>query len=205
MSTNLSDFSTLLQRVRDGCPQAAEQFTRLYGPHILTVIRMRLKARPALRQIFDSHDFTQDVWSAFFSRWVHERDFQTPEPLIAFLRRAAASQVRDKVRQFLHARKHDLMRNKPLYHPPMSLNWKALAVPGPGPDHVVMAREEWEQFLDRQPPVYRAVLVMLAEGHVSADVARRLGVSEKTVLRVRQRLTTALGRPDEDEGQDAER
>lgn len=92
-------FQALLQRVRDRCPAAARELSELYSGRILRLIRQNLNAR--LRSLYDLEDFLQEVWAAFFTRWVYERQFAL---------QMARSRVIDTNRQRLLRQKYRLYR-----------------------------------------------------------------------------------------------
>src|SRR5262245_48951943 len=58
-------FRDLMRQVNEGSDDAIRELVQVYGPHILRVVRMRLSKH--LRSKFDSADFVQSVWAAFFA------------------------------------------------------------------------------------------------------------------------------------------
>ena len=58
---------------------------------------------------------------------------------------------------------------------------------------IAMAREEWQLLLAGQPEHYQEILLALRDGRTQQDVARQLGVNERTVRRVLRKL--APGKP----------
>jgi RNA polymerase sigma-70 factor (ECF subfamily) len=60
-------FADLLQRIRAGDEQAAQELVALYEPVVRREVRARLRD-PRLRRLFDSADFCQSVFASFFVR-----------------------------------------------------------------------------------------------------------------------------------------
>src|SRR5262249_36628315 len=90
MPVHPEDFTALMQRVRSGSQDAAQQLVEQYGQHILRVIRRMLHKK--LRSKFDSLDFQQDVWASFFADQP-QKTFDRPEALAAFLAKVARNKV----------------------------------------------------------------------------------------------------------------
>jgi hypothetical protein len=84
MGGNDEDLCLLMKNVFAGSEDAATAFVDRYGPWVLQVVREKLD--PRLRPQFDSLDFVQDVWAAFFANPLPEGKFKGPEKLAAFLR-----------------------------------------------------------------------------------------------------------------------
>ena len=62
----------------------------------------------------------------------------------------------------------------------------------PSPSQVAVAAEEWDRILADQPPLYRAIFVLLRRGRTHEQIATKLGLSEKTVHRVVRRVQMRL-------------
>jgi RNA polymerase sigma-70 factor (ECF subfamily) len=183
-----ADFRALMERVLAGSPEATREFTERYGPSLLLAVRQRLNRN--LRPKFDSLDFVQDVWAAFFAGLPRGRSFRSPVELIHFLDSLARNKVVEAVRQRLQGQKYNVNREQPLE--PLVRNGSAPEAQQPTPSEVAMGREEWERLLRRQPPVYRRVLLLLHDGKTPAAVAREVGVTERTVRRVTEKVAPWL-------------
>ncbi len=179
------DFAVLMARVRAGDAAAMHELVADYGPYLLRAVRMRLHRQ--MRPKFDSTDFVQDVWASFFADLPRDRPFNLPEELIAFLTRVAQNKVADAARQRLLGQKYNVNRERSLddsrVGPPPEL-----AARQPTPSTVAMNREEWDRLLQRQPAVYRRILILLSEGKSQSQVAQELNISEKMVSRLIRQL-----------------
>src|SRR5262249_33295641 len=151
-----------------------------YGPLLLRAIRKRLTKR--IRSKFDSTDFAQDVWASFYAR---ERDncrFQSPEDLLAFLTKVAHNKVAEKTRQPLKLQKYNVTREQSM-DDSTKFDRERLIGNQPTPSYIAMSQEEWNEFLRKQPLVYRRIFILLREGKTRAEIAEEIGISVRTVQR----------------------
>jgi RNA polymerase sigma factor (sigma-70 family) len=176
--------TALMQGVRDGSQEAARQLVARYGNHILRVVRRTLHKK--LRPKFDSADFQQDVWAAFFAEQPR-KTFDRPEALAAFLARVARNKVLMAVRQRCRLQKYNVEREH-------SLDGSAAVTAGaaparqPTPSQLAVAQETWDQLLEGRPPRQQRILILLRQGYTQEQIARELGVDERTVRRVVRKL-----------------
>jgi DNA-binding NarL/FixJ family response regulator len=98
----------------------------------------------------------------------------------------ARNKVVEVVRQRMQTEKYDVNREQSL-----GGSESPAAAPissQPRPDEIAMAREEWQRLLESQPAHYQQILQLLGGGHARQEVARDLGLSEKTIYRVVRKL-----------------
>lgn len=179
MANRDAEFARLMQRVLDGSEEATQQLHTAYGPHILRAVRQRLHRR--LRSKFDSLDFVQDVWASFFSELPERKTFATPQDLVAFLTVIARNKVVDVVRMRMQQQKYNINRETPLESLPSADRFPAAQQT---PSEIMMGKEEWEVYLQKQPLVHRRILLLWREGETSSRIAEELRVSQRTVSRV---------------------
>jgi RNA polymerase sigma-70 factor (ECF subfamily) len=185
MESSDTEFAELMKRIRCGDKDAAEELHRRYRPTIQHAVRRRL--HPRLRAKFDSADFVQDVWASFFADPAAHGAVQDHDHLARALATIARNKVIDATRQRLQSQKY----NVNLEH---SLNSSFLhganhlAADQPTPSEVLMKNEEWEQFLQRQPPVYRRILELLRMGKQPKEIAAQLQLNIRTVYRLITRI-----------------
>lgn len=185
MSESHPDFSSLMKRIQQGCPDAARELLAHYEAHLLRVIRRKLNKR--LRPKFDSLDFVQAVWASFFANPPRERVFERPEDLVGYLVRLAQNKVIDAVRQRLQTQKHNLNREHSL-DGSAAFQAAGLTARQPTPSQLAVAREEWDRLLQGQPAHYQQILDLRRQGHSPPEIARELGLDETTVRRALHRL-----------------
>ena len=181
------EFRALMERVRTGCPGAAEAMCRLYGGHIRRIVRRRLHHR--LRPQYDSLDFMQDVWASFFAAPRGKDAFDDPQSLIGYLSNIAYNKVADVFRRRFRTQKDDVRREEALAEPPRGRR-EGLEPPGraPTPSQVAIANEHWTRLLDGQPHRSRLVLEMLRLGYSHAEIGERVGLHPRTIKRLVRKM-----------------
>jgi RNA polymerase sigma factor (sigma-70 family) len=181
-------FKALMEQLRQGSQDAAWELVELYGGYIRRVVRRTLDQ--GLRPKFDSVDFVQAVWGSLFRHREQLDRFAGPENLIAFLARVASNKVNDENRRRLCRAKYDVRRERSLYDSEV-LESEALHDKQPRASHVAIARERWEEMLERQPPQHRRVAEMRLAGMTFKEIGAALGISERTARRVIDSLIEA--------------
>ena len=185
MLKNDEKFRALMQQVLAGSQDAAQELFRDYEPGILKAVRRQLDKR--IRSKFDSLDFAQDVWASFFAELPENVVFNTPDDLAKFLIKIAQYKVIDANRHHLKTQKNDVKREQSL-DDSRRFDKDDLAAVQPTPSQIVMSEEEWIEFLRKQPLVYRRIFILLREGRSQDEIARELGIHQRTVNRVVGRL-----------------
>src|SRR5262245_28203038 len=97
MASTQEEFLDLMRRVQEGDEQAAEELYECYRESILREVRRRLHQR--LRSRFDSCDFVQSVLKSFFGRVTKTCQFDSPQALVAYLKKMALFKVVDAYRK----------------------------------------------------------------------------------------------------------
>ncbi len=184
MSEVHDDFAALMQSVRAGSEEAARQLVERFGPRILRVVRRRLN--PKLRSKFDSLDFQQDVWASFFAD-SSDKTFDRPEALAAFLATMARNKVLMAVRQRCQIQKYNVDREHSL-DGSAAYEARGVAGPDPTPSQLAVAQEKWDQLLKGRPRRYQRILIMLRQGHTQVQISQQLGIDERSVRRIIQKL-----------------
>jgi RNA polymerase sigma-70 factor (ECF subfamily) len=195
MSEQTDDFQDLMKRVREGSSEAIAHLLEEYGQHVLRIVRRRLSTR--MRSKYDSRDFTQDIWMNFFAREIQDRHFESPEALQGFLARVAKNTITDAYRKRMEYEPFNIQREKSL-DGSAAAEAVGLSDDGPSPSQVAIANEKWDQIKNQVDLPARRILEMLREGLSHVEIARRLGVNEKTVRRVVSRASAKRPREDDD-------
>jgi RNA polymerase sigma factor (sigma-70 family) len=173
-------FKDLMARARGGDADAARQLYEDFAPHVLRVVRRKLSRQ--LRRVFDSVDFTQEVWASAF-KVLSQHDFANPGAFAEFLTRLAEGRVAEAARQYLQTQKYDLTRQQSLDDATVTKEEDLIAKQAT-PFESAQVKEQWELYLQSLSPRRRDVAELLAEGNRPPEVARALGVSVKTVRRI---------------------
>ncbi len=184
MSREQQEFEELLRRVREGADGAVRQLLERYGHHLRAVIRQKLGVR--LRSVFDSLDFLQDVWSSFFSGEL-DHSFRDPHALLNFLVRMARNKVVEVTRR-RNGRKTGTNREQSL-DGSARLEAAGLTDDTPPPTELAVASEQWDRLVQGRPFHHVRMLEMRRQGYTNAEIAAALGVNERTVRRLLEKLT----------------
>ncbi|MBV8077730.1 MAG: helix-turn-helix domain-containing protein, partial [Planctomycetaceae bacterium] len=105
-------FQALIDRVRTGDVQAAEELVRRYEPTIRRVARVRL-VDPRLRRQLDTMDICQSVLGSFFVRAaLGEYDLGSPDQLLRLLAAMTRNKLANQKRHQRAARR-DYRRVEP--------------------------------------------------------------------------------------------
>ncbi len=189
MSTRQFGFHDLMQQIAAGSESAVEDLIAQYGSQLCRAVRRRLNSR--LRPKFDTSDFVQAVWASFFcgrdqwSRFQHSGDF------VAFLTTMARNKVVDESRQRLQTQKRDVTREQAIF----SDASQEIPLPGrePAPSQIAIRNEQWQRMLEGMPSQYRQILELRVAGETHEEIARLLGISDRTVRRVLSKLQVRVG------------
>lgn len=182
------DFAALMRHVKEGRPQAAEQLFARFGDAVRRIVRHWLQQ--PLRRHYDSTDFEQSVWAAFFDEGAATGEFASPEELISFLGRVAFNKVMDANRRQLAASRgagQVISLDDPPApgDRPMS---EVLIGPAQTPSQHAVADESWQRLTHNLPSGHLRILELLRAGHSKADVAAQLGQDPKKIRRLLDRL-----------------
>ena len=177
---NAELLEVLLDKMREGDSQAAEQVFLAYEPELRLIVRRQLSSR--LRTKFDSLDVVQSVW-------VHVlRDFHAggcgitdPAHLRNFLVRVACNCLTDRLRHY----RTSLEREQPLRE---GDGESGPASGQPRPSEVAQANELWEAMLVNCPREYHELLRLKRQGFALAAIAARTGLHEDSVRRILRKL-----------------
>ena len=179
------DFNRLLKEVQDGSPAATRCLIDRYGPHVIRAVRRALHR--SIRSKFDSIDFVQAVWASFLIVFEDISKFESAEHLIAYLASMARNKVLDEVRRRTRTEKYDVNRERSIDSPSISPG-TFLIHNQPSPSQVAMVNELWERMLGGQPERYQRILELRRDGQTHDQIAKQLGINERTVRRVINRI-----------------
>jgi RNA polymerase sigma-70 factor (ECF subfamily) len=182
------DLRQFLARIRNGDEDAARELLRRYEAKVRLVVRRQLPR--LLRSRFDSQDFVQSIWGSFFRR-IKDSPLELEDVgnLIGFLARAARNKVIDEYRR-ASSRKQDMRREESIFEGAQD---RELADGSETASEVAEASEVLSQLRGLLPENRRDVLELKAEGFSTAEIAARLGLSERTVRRVIEDLRRRAG------------
>jgi RNA polymerase sigma factor (sigma-70 family) len=172
-------FSELMEQVRLGSHEAAEELWRQYGPYVVHVVRRSLHHR--LRPRFDSQDFAQAAWASFFADLPKAPQLDSPAALVGFLSRIARNKVIVEHRR-LHGPERNIKRQRRMREP--ASNKRYVDPKLPTPSQQAAAEDIVEQVTADQPPLYGRVVQMRLDGMGTVEIARQENTTTRTVRRV---------------------
>jgi RNA polymerase sigma factor (sigma-70 family) len=180
---NADGLETLLERLRNGDPDAAEQLIRAYEPYLRMVVRRQLS--PSLRRKFDSIDVVQSMWADVLDGFRGgDWNFSNPEQLRGFLAKAARNRFIDRSRQ--------QRRSLELEFPLGESGDEVAAPTAIKPSQEVQASDLWQQMLALCPPDHHELLELKRQGFSLDEIAERTGLHKSSVRRILYDLARRL-------------
>jgi RNA polymerase sigma factor (sigma-70 family) len=181
-----SEFRAAIDGVRAGSPEAIWKLIAEYGPHIQRVVRRKLDRR--MRSKFDSQDFVQMVWASVFRNPNEICSLNGPQDLIRYLAALGRRKVIVEYRRRIQNNtKYNVTREQSLDDSELAEN--PVDTDESTPSQLAMAREQWEEFLRKQPERDRSIVQMRIQGSTFLEIAQQLGINERTARKVIRRLT----------------
>ena len=179
------DFQSLIRRVRDRDPDAAQELVRRYESVIRRVIRIRLRDAD-MRRLLDSTDICQSVMASFFVRAaLGQYEVETPAQLLNLLTAIARNKLANQANR-LRAKRRDIRRDA-------AGGDQAPPVPDAAsdPSEQASARELLEKVRDRLDPAERYLAEQRGLGRPWQELATELNGTD---VALRKKLTRALNR-----------
>lgn len=186
-------FSALIQRLRSGDADAAEELVRRFEREIHLEVRLRLRMRDArLRRVFDSVDIVQSVLGSFFVRVaLGQYEFDNPARLRALLIDMARRKLAENAR-FQARACRDIRRVQATAEEAADVEDRE-----PDPARVVSARDLLQQVQARLTEEERTLCNLRSQGHNWAAIASTLGgtsdARRKQHMRALNRVARELG------------
>lgn len=187
-SQDAVSFRELTDRLKEGSEEAFLEILQDYSPYVMRSVRRSLDRR--LRTRFDSQDFAQLVWMTVHEHRDRLAECRSPDSLVALLVTIAKRKVRHEFRRHLQAEKQNIGREH-------AIGNDSFVIPLPDhtaehPSQVVIAQEQWNLMVSEEPEKYRRILELRRDGLTLGEIAEQVGVNERTVRRVIQKLTDKL-------------
>ena len=176
-------FEELLERIRQGDPQASEDLVKEYEAEVRRFVRYRLSSGK-MRRLLDSLDICQSVFANFFFRVTQGQfDLQNSRQLRQLLMAMAGNRLLDHVRKQGTVRRGHGVAQAPMFD--------NLAGSGPGPLQEAEARDLMDVLRTRLSEEETNMLDQWLIGEDWETIATRCDASPEAV---RKRFTRALDR-----------
>ncbi len=177
---NTENINSLLAKLCDGDPDAAEQVYREYEPYLRTVVRRQLPTN--LRAKFDSFDVVQSLWVDLIDRFRNDQcRFSDAEHLRAFLIRATRNRFHDHCRRHRAELEHE-------HSTAAGGGSEATAANQPTPSQVVQGDDLWRQIVSTCPVEHRQIIELKRAGMSLTEIVTRTGLHEGSVRRILRQL-----------------
>lgn len=178
------DPDELFLRARDGDQDAWNQLVNHCYDKLRRVVRRKLD-RP-MRSLFDSTDFTNDVFKSLVAK-SDRFDFPNMAALRAYLEQAAKQKLIDEYRK-QHRLKRDRSRERPFA---VNEDGGSYDLPSsdPTPSQYAVRRETEEAILGRQNDDDREILRLKQQGYSTEDIARETGHNIRKIQRLIKRVS----------------
>jgi RNA polymerase sigma-70 factor (ECF subfamily) len=179
-------FTDLLQRVRNGDPEAAAELVKRYESAIRVAVRTRL-SDPALRRQFDSMDVCQSVLASFFLRAAAgQYDLKDPAQLVALLTKMAHNKLAMRAR-----REYRLSRDARRNVPQGESHLENLASDDRPPQRA-LERELIDRAFELMDPQVREIATLRAASMEWPEIARQLGGTAEARRKQFQRAVESI-------------
>jgi RNA polymerase sigma-70 factor (ECF subfamily) len=190
-----AEFRLILQKLKAGDPEAARQLLGSFEHEIRLIVRARLPR--ALRPHFDSMDFVQAIWKSILTDQPDQLDqLQTPDQFQGYLAGVACNKIRSEYRKRTRTQKYNLKREQPLVVRRASGDELVQEIqdPDPTPSQRIQAEDCWNQMLAHCSKRAAEIIRLRRDGLTFEEIARRLGLSDRSVRRVLDSVRQQLER-----------
>jgi RNA polymerase sigma-70 factor (ECF subfamily) len=183
--TQLVSNQVLVERWRAGDQDAARRLFDRYVDRLAAVARQRIGHRLTAR--VDPDDVVQSVFRTFFGR-LRDGQFSIDEQddLCKLLTKITVHKTLRQV-EFQQAQRRNPGQETRQGDASQERLMELLAH-GPSPEATVNFLDEFQHFLSALRPEERAILELRFQGHDNDEVAIKLGVSDRKVRRVVERM-----------------
>ena len=170
---------------RAGDQNAARQLFDRYVDQLVGLARRRISQRLASR--IDAEDIVQSVFRTFFNRArAGQFTVEDPDDLCKLLARIT---VHKTLRQVAFHKRGKRDAGMDMGQSDISQEMLLTLLGGePSPEETSAFLDQLEHFLDKLAPEDRKVLEMRMEGYNNVEIAEKLGVTDRTIRRLMERI-----------------
>jgi RNA polymerase sigma-70 factor (ECF subfamily) len=186
-------FTDVMARLRAGDEAAAREVFQRFVGKLVRLARRRFDA--VLRRKVDPEDVVQSAYKSFFLRYGEGKlEVQDWGNLWGLLTVITLRKCLDRV-EYHRAGNRDVQREAAAQPgtPGTEPWWQAVARE-PTPEEAAVMAETVEQLLRDLEADERPVLEMSLQGYTSQEISQRLGLAERSVRRLRERIRKRLER-----------
>ena len=195
-------FQALMDRLRRGEGDAAQQIFQQFGQRLIALARSRMNGM--VRRKVDPEDVMQSVFKSFFRRQADEPfDLKGWDGLWALLTVLTLRKCGHRTQHF-RAQCRDIQREVVFQASPEDshVTWEAIARE-PTPSEAAMLNETVEELLRSLDERDRRIVELSLQGYSVVEVAVDVGCAERTVQRLLARIKQRLERLGTDNSDEA--
>jgi RNA polymerase sigma factor (sigma-70 family) len=182
----------LIQGLRTGDPLVIQEFCGRYGAMLERLADKHLPA--GLRRRVGPEDVVQSACRTFLRRAQHgEFKLADSDGLWRLLCAITLTKVREQAR--FHLRKRRSLKQESDASPPTGMESGFGFVPvaaGPTPAEAAEFADQFQRILESLDEEARQVVDLKLQDYTQAEIAERMGSSERTVRRIMKRIQTQL-------------
>ena len=175
----------LIEEYQKGTVAAGERLWSLYGALVRNTVRRRLPRQ--LRTVFDSEDFTQQVWASFFQGLTQMPVFEHPAQLVAYLQAMAHNKVVEECRRRLEGVRHNQTNTRSLFSTSLGRLSPRHKV-DPTPSEVAIEKELLTRVISELPQEHRRIVELRSNGLTYREIGTEVGMHENSVRRIMSNL-----------------
>jgi RNA polymerase sigma factor (sigma-70 family) len=194
MAVGDESWQRLIQGLRDGDPDSVQEFCAHYGEKLQRLAEKHLPH--GLRRRLGPEDVVQSACRTFLRRAQDGKfQFGDAENLWALLCAITLTKVREQARFHLR-QKRGLDREQQLDSDPQASGASRFEpiAPGPSPDEAAEFADQLQHVLASLDEEERQVVDLRLQEYSTAEMAERLGCSERTIRRLLKRVQAHLAR-----------
>jgi RNA polymerase sigma-70 factor (ECF subfamily) len=174
-----------LEALRAGDEDAARQLFDRYAEQLVVLARRRISQRLASR--IDAEDIVQSVFRTFFHRAKQGQfHFEDPDDVCKLLARITAHKTFRQI-AFHRRAKRDAGQETAQGDDAQDLLMK-LMMAEPSPEEAAAFVDQLQHFLGKLKTEERRILELRMEGYNNVEIAQRLGIDDRSVRRVMERV-----------------
>lgn len=175
----------LIAQYQNGSTEAGQRLWDLYGILVRQAVRRRLPQE--LRPVFDSEDFTQQVFASFFDGIGQIPGMERPAQLVAYLQAMAHNKVIEECRRRITGVRRNETGTCSLDASTFTRSPVA-DKDAATPSEFAMGKEFLERCQAELPEEYRRIVELRADGLTYKEVGLALGLHENSVRRIMSNL-----------------
>jgi RNA polymerase sigma-70 factor (ECF subfamily) len=180
-----------LEALQAGDEDAARQLFDRYAEQLVVLARRRISQRLASR--IDAEDIVQSVFRTFFHR-AKQGQFHLEEPddICKLLARITAHKTFRQI-AFHRRAKRDAGQETAQGDDAQDLLMK-LMMAEPSPEEAIAFLDQLQHFFGKLEEEERRILELRMEGYNNVEIAERLGISDRKIRRLMERVRELAGR-----------